>query len=145
EHAGLAAAEEGVVMLPNQRDRASGDDQPCLAGGVRAATIPEAVIAIVGFEVAERMLRVLELIGRAGSRDDGQACEVGAGQRVRIVEREVRHEGHAVVLELPVTQWRRLPRQLQAERLDQPAPMRSEARRAVTRNVVEIALSLFVI
>src|SRR5206468_1309980 len=66
---------------------------------------PEAVVAISLLEVGNMLLAERQrLLRLAGTGDKTKPDEIGPRQRTRIIEREVRHDRHPVVLDLAVTQ-----------------------------------------
>jgi hypothetical protein len=67
----------------------------------------------------------------AGSGDQTQADEIRARERARIVQRQVRHHRHPVVLDLPVAQRAFAVRMIRYQRLEQPGPVRCDTRRTL--------------
>jgi hypothetical protein len=81
-------------------------------------------------------------VGGARARDQREPHEVVAREAPRIVQRQVGHDGHAVVLDLPVAQRAGLVGVVGDERAHQVGPVRRDARRAVLRHVLQEGLAL---
>src|SRR6185503_7447899 len=126
QHAGLAAVEKEIAVPADDREQHPRADQARVAREMLALALPEPVVAVLRFEARERALGVRQRAARRGTREQTEPDEVGARELGRIVEREVDHDRHAVVLELPIAQRRGLPRVLEAERLQQELPMRGK-------------------
>ena len=81
-------------------------------------------------------------VAAAGASDEAQADEIGAGQRARVVERQIGHQRHPVVLDLAIAQPPVVARGVGHHRLEQEGPVRRDARRAVLADVGEEGLAL---
>ena len=104
--------------------------------------LPEAVVAITLLEVGDVAVRVGQGTVRAGRRDQPQSHEVVPRQGFRVVDRQVGHQRHAVVLEQPVADRAFAIGMLEHQRLQQERPVRRYARRPVLADERQKLLAL---
>ena len=147
QHTAVAAAEERAVCIAHHHQRLA----VAQVAGVRrsAAGGPETVVAEALLEVGEVLLGVGQGLRRVRRRarvarpgDQAQPDEFAARQCARIVQRQVGHQRHAVVLDLTVAQGARALGMVTHQGFKQERPMRGEARRAVFRHMGQEAASV---
>ena len=146
QHAAFAAAIE-------RRKGIADDDQRVAAAKVarverRAGVGPEAVVAVALFEVSKvregagpggagvdgsrrAVVDQAAVVAAAGAGDEAQADEVFTAERAWVVQRELAHQRHAAVLDLPIAQLAGLVGVVGHERLQHEGPVLRGARRPV--------------
>ena len=87
--------------------------------------VPELIEAIHALEVFDVALRIGQGVGRPGPGDEAEPHEVGAGQRARIVHRDISEQWHAAILDLPVANRPFRVGVIGYQRIQQKRPMRT--------------------
>ncbi|MNK66747.1 hypothetical protein D3C87_860720 [compost metagenome] len=141
EHAAVAAAEELGARVAHH-DEGVAVAQVARVGR-RARVHPEAVVAVLVLEVGQVVLGVGQVgVGAARAGDQREPHEVVAREAARVVQRQVGHHRHAVVLDLAVAQHAGVVRMVAHQRLHQVGPVRGDARCAVLGHVRQEGVAL---
>jgi hypothetical protein len=104
EQAALRIHEEAITGTAHHGEGVAGAEIPSVGvvGSFGGSPIP--VVAVAGLEIHQRSGREGETVRIAWRGAEGESGERRASEQRRVVEREIRHPWHPVVLDLPVAE-----------------------------------------
>ncbi len=109
------------------------------------AVFAVAVIAVAFLKVFQKMGRIRQGARIARPGGQSQAYIIAPAQLAQIIGRQIAHDRHPVILDLPITQRPFPVGKVQHHRLQQIFPMRGQTRRAVLAGEAEEFLPILVI
>ena len=129
QNALFGRGEKGGVGITHHYQRVPATQIACLR--CRAGAGPKAVVAIALLKVAEVLFgkgqaAIFVGFGRTGHQPESE--EVLPAQGLRLVQSQIRHQRHAVVLYLAVAQLAHLVRMVAHQRQQQPSRQKYAAR-----------------
>src|SRR6186713_1114235 len=117
-------------MTAHKRECLSGDHDARVAPEMKAAPLPEAVLAVALLKIGQGTFGVRKAVRLTWAGYECQPHEVAACECRWIIQGKVGHEWHPVVFQLPESQYSRLARIFQAHWLQQVGPVLGDRRAA---------------
>lgn len=145
EQPGLRIGKVGIAAAADHDEGMAAAHETGIGPARAVPALAEAIVAVAPLEVLEVGSGVRQGVGIAGWGNEREPHVIGAGELAEAVHREITHERHAVVLELPVAQHARLVRVVRHQGPQQELPVRGGAGGAVPAHEGEVFLPLLVI
>jgi hypothetical protein len=130
EQPALGIGEERRARVADHDERVSAAHHAGVVPSLTRHSLEVAVVAVFGLESLEEARRERQRI--AGRRAEREPDVIRPGQRLRILQRQIGHDRHAVVLDLAVPQRARSHRVVRNHGLQQILPVCRNGRGAVT-------------